>query len=52
MAVKTGNTYISETATDNVEIPTTDSTFSTTNSSLKVSASHESDSDNDGQTGN
>jgi len=37
MAVKTGNTYVSGTVTDSVEIPTANPGFSTTASSKKVS---------------
>jgi len=44
MAAETGNTYISETLTDSVEIPTANAEFSTMASAIEVSPS---DCDND-----
>jgi len=46
MAVQTGNTYISETMMDSVEIPTANLEFST----MRVQKVSANDSDNDQQT--
>jgi len=49
MAGETGNTYISATITDSVEIPTANTAFSTMTSSIKEKYIQPSDCDNDEQ---